>query len=134
MSDPNDPLGLGVPLQQSKHSQPVNNQAVQGLQGGVPEGMRLRFPNAPLPPEVREWLQLAQKTGRFLLFCAIVDDGADHRGEPFNVYMHKSAGFDGDWVLKAWKLMGQNIVALPAESLGEPIAPHTEPKHDGETP
>ena len=124
MNDPNDPLGLGIPLAKSEHQRPVDPEAVQGLKGGaLPQGIRVNYPNVPFPPEVREWLEKARKTGRYLFMCAIVDDDADNRGEPFGIYMHRSVGFDEDWILKAWKLFGLNIMALSVNDIGEKVEP-----------
>lgn len=114
-----------------RHQRPLNAKAIEGLGlgGALPEGLKIKYPNRPFPPEVREWLEEARKSGRYVIFCATIDHDADDRGEPFTIQMYRSAGFDPDWVLKAWKLMGQNIMAIEPEALGEMPPP---PREDGD--
>lgn len=126
----------GVPGDESnrnhQHQSPVNNDAMKGISGPF-EGLSVNYPNRPFPPEVRQWLSEAQKNGRFFFMCAIIDPKADKRGEPFNVHMFRSVGFDPDWMLKAWKLCGQNLMAIDPESVGKPVpeAREEDEVHDG---
>jgi len=105
----------------NRRQPPLSQQAIEGLGlgGAIPQGLKVKYPNRPFPKEVREWLEEARKRGRYVLFCATIDPEADARGEPFDIHMYRSVGFDPDWVLKAWKLMGQNIMAIEPGAIGE---------------